>query len=57
MDYRESSSNDDVGIYMCGPTVMTDSVWKAVKKENSSVCNAISNGTQQVAVYQEIFEL
>ena len=52
-----SSSNDDVGIYMCGPTVMTDSVWRAVKEENPSVCNAISNGAKQVAVYQEVFEL
>jgi len=52
-----SSSNNDVGIYMCGPTVMTDSVWKAVKEENPSVCNAISNGTKQAAVYQEVFEL
>jgi len=56
-DSRDGSSSNDVGIYMCGPTVMTDSVWRAVKEENPSVCNAISNGTKQVAVYQEVFEL
>ena len=56
-DSRDGSSSNDVGIYMCGPTVMTDSVWKAVKEENPTVCNAISNGTKQVAVYQEVFEL
>ena len=51
---QEKDSLNDVGIFMCGPAAMTNSVWKAVKKEESSFC--ITKGAV-INVYQETFEL
>ena len=51
----------DLGIFMCGPTAMSNSVWNAIKIEDERErglckgCNAF--GRKPVAVYQEVFEL
>jgi len=51
----------DVGIFMCGPTAMSDSVRNAIKKEEErerALCKGcIGFGRKPVAVYQEVFEL
>jgi NAD(P)H-flavin reductase len=49
------NGSSNVGIFMCGPNVMSNSVWKAIKSvENGQSC--CSRGTS-IAVYQEGFEL
>ena len=58
-------TKNDIGIFMCGPTSMTNSIWKAVtneKKSSSVLCNAktffeCESMKHQVSVYQEVFEL
>ena len=58
-------TKNDIGIFMCGPTSMTDSIWKAVtneKKSSSVLCSAetfseCQTMKHQVSVYQEVFEL
>jgi len=52
-NFYDGSNN--FGIFMCGPNVMSNSVWKAIKSvENRKSC--CSRGTS-IAVYQEVFEL
>ena len=49
----------DVGVFMCGPTAMTNAVWDAIEREEGGVgfkCRSRVMGTA-VAVYQEVFEL
>jgi hypothetical protein len=59
VDENINNAEIDLGIFMCGPTEMTDSVWRAIKKvegdkkKKKSLCN----GSKSAAVYQEVFEL
>ena len=63
-DCVNSPTKNDIGIFMCGPTSMTDSIWKAVTNEKKS-SSVLSTETfsecetmkHQVSVYQEVFEL
>ena len=48
--------NIDLGVFMCGPTNLTDSVWKAIK-DGEKTKRRLRHGSKPVAVYQEVFEL
>jgi len=51
-------TKNDIGIFMCGPTSMTDSIWKAVTNEkNAESFSECQTMKHQVSVYQEVFEL
>jgi len=67
---RGDYNSTDVGIFMCGPKAMSNSVWNAIKQQHReeeeearSLCRGActngmcSSGRKPVAVYQEVFEL
>ena len=49
------SVGGDLGVFMCGPRAMSDSVWNAIREEGGGPC--CGAGGTGVAVYQEAFEL
>lgn len=60
--HHHGGSGMGVGVFMCGPTAMTGSVWNAIKKEEhrrrgGSSCKAGACESTLVSVYQESFEL
>jgi len=58
-----NTHSSDLGIFICGPTALTDSVWKAIKEEKEnewerSLCKGCNGSVRKpVGVYQEVFEL
>jgi len=58
VDENINNAEIDLGIFMCGPTEMTDSVWRAINKgEEEKKKKSLCNGSKPAAVYQEVFEL
>jgi hypothetical protein len=47
----------DLGIFICGPTEMTDSVRRAIQRGEGEKRMAFCGGTKAASVYQEVFEL
>jgi hypothetical protein len=59
-DENINNAEIDLGIFMCGPTEMTDSVWRAIKKvegDKKQKKKSLCNRSKSAAVYQEVFEL